>query len=88
MARENVERVKRIQSVWNAQGSPVPSGLLAPEVEWVNPPEAVEPGIRRGTEAFDAAARRVGDIFRAVRMEIQEYREAGERALAAVGLEE
>jgi hypothetical protein len=46
MSRENVEIVRRIYEAWGTQGTPLPSGLLDREVEWINP-EAVEPGTRR-----------------------------------------
>lgn len=49
MSQENVEIVRRIYAAWT-DGSPVESGLLDPEIEWVNPHDAVETGIRSGVE--------------------------------------
>jgi ketosteroid isomerase-like protein len=43
-------------------GRRVDPELLAPDVEWVNPAEAVEPGTRRGPEEFNRA---VANIFAA-----------------------
>jgi uncharacterized protein len=80
MSQENVEVVRRIEATWEREGSPVPSGLLDPEIEWVNPPEAVEPGTRHGIEAFAAAVRTVADAFEE-RIEIEEFIDAGERVV-------
>ncbi|MEK6328733.1 MAG: hypothetical protein AABM66_14595 [Actinomycetota bacterium] len=79
MSGENVEIVRRIYGVWESEGSPVSSGLLDAEIEWVNAPEAVEPGTRRGIEAFASAAQTVADTFEGVRVEIDEFVDAGER---------
>jgi ketosteroid isomerase-like protein len=78
MSQEEVEIVRRIYEVWGAEGSPVASGLLDPEVEWVNPPEAVEPGTRQGIDAFATAAQTVADTFEGVGVEIEEFVDAGE----------
>jgi ketosteroid isomerase-like protein len=44
------------------EGRRVDPELLAPDVEWVNPPEAVEPGTRRGADSFNRA---VANVFAA-----------------------
>jgi ketosteroid isomerase-like protein len=44
------------------RGRRVDPDLLAPDVEWVNPAEAVEPGTRRGPEEFNRA---VANVFAA-----------------------
>ena len=79
MSEENVEVVRRILEVWGEEGSLMSSGLLDPEVEWVNPPDAVEPGTRRGIDAFDKAAQTVTDTIDGVRLEVDEILDAGER---------
>jgi uncharacterized protein len=78
MSEENVEVVRRILEQWE-EGSPISSGLLDPEVEWVNPPDAVEPGTRRGIDAFGKAAQAVTDTIDGVRLEVDEILDAGER---------
>ena len=50
MSEENVELVRRIHELWNS-GEPL-RGLLAEDLEYVNPPYAVEPGTRRGRKSF------------------------------------
>jgi ketosteroid isomerase-like protein len=54
MSLENEETVRRLYRAWAADEWR-PAGLLHPEVEYVNPPGAIEPGVRRGIEAFTAA---------------------------------
>ena len=86
MSAENVEVVRRIHDAWNTGESPQELGLLAPDVEWVNPPEAVETGVRQGAEAFDAATRSVGESFADVRLAIDEFIDAGDHVLAVGAL--
>ena len=76
-----MEVVRRILEVWRDEGSLLSSGLLDAEIEWVNPPDAVEPGVRRGIEAFARAAQAVTDTFDGVRLEVDEILEAGERVV-------
>jgi ketosteroid isomerase-like protein len=80
MPEDNVEIVREIHAAWEV-GSPLDSGHLAPDIEWVNPEDAVETGIRRGIDAFDLAARSVDDTFAHARIEIEELVEAGDRVV-------
>jgi ketosteroid isomerase-like protein len=80
VSADNVAIVRRIYAAWE-KGSPLDSGLLHPEIEWVNPPEAIEPGTRRGVEAFGSAARTVDDTFEGSRVEFEEFIDLGERVL-------
>ncbi len=80
MSVENVEIVRRIYEAW-AKGAPGDSGLLDPEIEWVNPPAAVEPGTRVGAENFGEAAASVSDSFKGVRVEIEELIDRGDRVI-------
>ena len=57
MSQENVEIVRRITEAWNHQQIQDILTLADPEVEYVNAPEAVEPGTRRGHDALAAVAR-------------------------------
>lgn len=52
MSEENVAIVRRIYANWAPGSSPAESNLLHPDIEWVNPSDAVEPGTRAGIEAF------------------------------------
>jgi ketosteroid isomerase-like protein len=78
VSERNVEIVQRILEVWGKEGTPVPSGLLHPDIEWVNPPDAVEGGVRRGVDAFEHAARSVEETFSGPRLEIERVSTAGD----------
>jgi ketosteroid isomerase-like protein len=58
-----VEVVKALYAAWQRDGFGVVPELMDPEIEWVNPAYAVEPGTRRGYEEFAAASRAVLDIY-------------------------
>jgi ketosteroid isomerase-like protein len=51
MSSENIEVVRRIYAAWLEGGSP--AEFMDPEIEYVNPPYAVEMGTRRGPDSFD-----------------------------------
>jgi ketosteroid isomerase-like protein len=79
MPEDNVEVVRSILEAWEQRRSP--GGLLDERVEWVNAPEAVEPGTRRGKRAFEAAAASVVESFQDIRLQIDEIRPAGDQVL-------
>jgi ketosteroid isomerase-like protein len=58
--------------------------LLDPEVEYVNPPEAVDPGIRRGRAEVAQAFRNIAESFEAYRHELRELYDAGDAVVALV----
>jgi ketosteroid isomerase-like protein len=78
MGTENVELARELYR--RAREEPdggFPDELLDPEIEYVNPPDAVEPGIRRGREAFNTAIGRVTEVYRA-EVRPEEFIDAGE----------
>ena len=50
MSEENVNLIRRIYDAWDREESA--REFIAPDVEYVNPPYAVEPGTRRGRKSF------------------------------------
>lgn len=86
MSQENLDVVRHIYGAWRSEGSPVASGLLDPDIEWVNSPDAVEPGTRRGIDAFAAAAGSVGETFEDTSVEIDEMLDAGDRVVVLATL--
>jgi ketosteroid isomerase-like protein len=86
MSLDNVEVVRHIYGAWEKEGTPVASGLLDPEIEWVNPPDAVERGARQGVAAFGAAAAAVSDMFEDVGVDIDEMLDAGDRVVVLATL--
>ena len=85
MLEGKLEVVRLIHEAWGRGGSPSASGRLDPAIEWVNPPGAVEPGVRQGLEEFDAAAERVAEGFEDVRLEIDDYLDADGERVVAIG---
>jgi ketosteroid isomerase-like protein len=79
LSQESVDVVRRLFDAWEREGFGVVAELMDPEIEYVNPPYAVEPGTRRGYDGFTLAAEAVRTVYGERRFEPLEYREAGER---------
>jgi uncharacterized protein len=79
MSHENVEIVRRLYEAWQTEGFGVVPELMDPDIEWVNPTYAVEPGTRRGYDEFDAAARSFTSVYRESRASDATFYDAGER---------
>ena len=82
MSQENVELVKRLYDAWQEDGFGVVPALMDPDIEYVNPPYAVEPGTRQGYEGFAIAAQNIRNVYPARRFEPLEFYDA--RNLVAV----
>src|SRR4051794_11221624 len=84
MSQENVETVQRIYDGGLMDGAlEAMRPLLAPDVEFVNPPEAIEPGTRTGIDAVMAAFDAVG-AFETGTSELRDLFPAGNSVVAAV----
>lgn len=68
--QDKVEVVREIYSAWREGRSA--RAFMHPEIEYVNPPDAVEPGTRRGPKAFGAIRSSYDDVV----VEPQEYIDA------------
>jgi ketosteroid isomerase-like protein len=79
MSEENVEVVRRFYRAWAGGDFPGPAELMDPEIEYVNPPEAVEPGVRRGRSEFSAAVLRTLEGWETWDMEPEEFSDLGDR---------
>jgi ketosteroid isomerase-like protein len=78
---ENVERLRRIHEQWFERRSLEPD-LLADDVEWVNPADAVEPGVRRGPDSFNEAISSVFDAWEQARFETEQVIDKGDEVVA------
>ena len=58
--------------------------LAAPDIEYVNPPYAVEPGVRRGLTAVARAMRSFAEVWEESRHELHELFDCGDVVVAAV----
>jgi ketosteroid isomerase-like protein len=58
--------------------------LAAPDIEYVNPPYAVEPGVRRGPAEVVRAMRAFAEVWEQSRHELHQLFDCGDRVIAAV----
>jgi ketosteroid isomerase-like protein len=85
MSQQNVEIVRRLYAVGVIDGNAdALRDVLDPEVVYVNPPEAVEPGTRRGVEAIVTAIENLADSFESTENTVHEVFDAGDAVVAAV----
>jgi len=79
MSEENVEIVRNLYESGLLDRDPEALVELAtPDVEYVNPPYAVEPGVRRGRPAVAEAMRRFAEVWEEAHHEIQELHDCGD----------
>jgi ketosteroid isomerase-like protein len=81
VSEENIEVVHRLYAIWHRDGFGVVPELMDPAVEYVNPPYAVEPGIRRGYDGFAEAARAVTSVYGDYEVDARELTELGDRVV-------
>jgi ketosteroid isomerase-like protein len=84
MSDQNVELVKRLYDAWQRDGFGVVPALMDPEIEYVNPPYAVEPGTRRGYEGFEIAAQAIRSVYPNRRFEPLAFYDAHNRVAVRV----
>ena len=85
MSRENVEIVRHIyESGLFDRGPDEVLKLATPDIEYVNPPYAVEPGVRRGLAAVAEAMHRFAEGWEESRHELRELYDCGDIVVAAV----
>ncbi len=81
MSEQNVEVVRQLYAAWRRDGFGVVPELMDPEIEYVNPSYAVEPGVRRGYEEFAAAALAVTSVYGDYEVQESELEDLGQRVL-------
>lgn len=85
MSPQNVEIVRRIYDEGLIDRDPEWLFELAtPDIEYVNPPDAVEPGVRRGPAAVVAAMRAFAEVWEESRHELRELHDCGAVVVADV----
>jgi ketosteroid isomerase-like protein len=84
VSQENVSVVKRLYEAWESRGFGVVRELMDASIEYVNPDYAVEPGTRRGYDAFSAAAQSVNSIYPDRRFSPLKFYDAGDRVAVRV----
>jgi ketosteroid isomerase-like protein len=86
MSEENVEIVRRIYGEGLIDRDPkrFVDDFATPDIEYVNPPEAVDPGVRRGRAEVNLALRRARQSSPSYRHELHELFDLGDTVVAAV----
>jgi ketosteroid isomerase-like protein len=86
MAQENVELVRRIYSdgLYDRDPDRIVHEFATPDIEFINPPEAVEPGTRRRRAQVAQALRSSSELFDWRRHEVHELFELEDAVVAAV----
>jgi ketosteroid isomerase-like protein len=72
MSEENVQLVRKMYELWS--GGQSARHLIDPQLEYVNPSYAVEPGTRRGRSALG----KIREVYPDFRMEPERFVDAGE----------
>ena len=72
MSQENVELVRAIYDAWSDNRSAAP--FIDKDLEYVNPPDAVEPGTKRGRHYLA----KIRDVFPELRFEPERFIDAGD----------
>jgi ketosteroid isomerase-like protein len=83
MSQENVEIVRSFYDQWTRDDSP-PIELMDPEIEYVNPAGAVEPGTRHGLDAFTKAVEKVFEGWEAWQMKPEQFESVGDQVAVVV----
>jgi ketosteroid isomerase-like protein len=85
MSQENVEIVRRIyeQEMFGRDPGRL-LDLATPDIEYVNPPYAIEPGIRRGRAEVAQAVKNANDFFESPRYVLSELFDAGDSVVVAL----
>jgi ketosteroid isomerase-like protein len=85
MSQENVEIVRRIYDEGLIDRDPVwLIEMATPDIEYVNPPYAIEPGVRRGPAEVVRAMRAFGEGWDGSRHELHELFDCGDIVVAEV----
>jgi ketosteroid isomerase-like protein len=85
MSQENVEIVRRIyeQEMFGQDPGRL-LDLATPDIEYVNPPDAIEPGVRRGPTEVARAVKSAHEFFDSPRYELNEPFDYGDTVVAAL----
>lgn len=81
----NREIVDRILEHWRRLEA-IPPELLADDVEFVNAPDAIEPGTRHGQTEFREAGSAFGRAYSSLEIEVERLTEAGDRVGVIAGM--
>jgi ketosteroid isomerase-like protein len=78
------EVVERVTEAWNDRDFERIRVLVDPDVEYVNPPSALEPGTRRGIDAFHEVVKAQWEMLGDARQEILALHDRGDEVITEV----
>ena len=84
MSEGTVEVVRSVYEAWSRNDLPGPAHLVDEQIEYVNPPDAVEPGTRRGLPAFSQAVHDVFEGYENWQIELERLVPSGEQVAVVV----
>jgi ketosteroid isomerase-like protein len=86
MSQRNLELVRRFyaEGLFDRDPDRIVQEFATPDIEYINPPEAVEPGIRRGRAEVAQALRNSSELFDSSRHELHDLFDRGDAVVAAV----
>ena len=85
MSQQNVEIVRHVYESGMLDRDPEELLQFATsDIEYVNPPYAVEPGVRRGLDAVAQAMRRFAEVWDQSRHDLRELYDCGDAVVVAV----
>ena len=84
MSQQNVEIVRRFYDAWSRDEFPGPFEFMDSEIEYVNPVGAIEPGTRRGVDAFRRAGEKILESWEFWRAEAEAFKNAGDQVAVVV----
>jgi ketosteroid isomerase-like protein len=82
---DNVEVVRQVHEAWNRAENPLHLGLIAEDVEYVNAPEAMEPGTRHGHQGWRGAIRSMLDSYETIHIDIERIIDVGDDRVLVLG---
>ena len=81
MSEENIELVRDLVDAWNHQDTEGMLALVDPSAEYVNPPNAVEPGTRRGHDGLVAVVQKQWEALPDALQEIERFHDRGDEII-------
>lgn len=81
MNSDNIEHFHRLTRHWQEHRA-LPPDALTEDVEWVSPPDAVEPGTRRGVDGFNDAIASIYEGWEESRFEPERVLAEGDDVVA------
>jgi ketosteroid isomerase-like protein len=78
---ESVDIVRGIHEKLMHGADPLELGVLAPDFEYVSPPDAMEPGVQRGEEGLRRVMATLEEVYAERRFDVERFLEAGDRVV-------